>query len=105
MTTKLVNMFPRERVSMRYQVRVLCFRFAGADLVLKGVSIATLLVAALAAATACTSSTSAAGSGGGRGGRGGRGGGGAAQPVVTTKVSQRDVPLDIAAVGNVEAYT
>lgn len=44
--------------------------------------------------------------GGGRGGRaGGRGaGGGAAQPVVVTKVTQRDVPVDLAAVGNVEAY-
>jgi membrane fusion protein, multidrug efflux system len=38
-------------------------------------------------------------------GRGGRGAGrGAAQPVVTTKVSQKDVPVDIAAVGNVEPY-
>jgi len=43
--------------------------------------------------------------GGGRGGRGGRGTGGAgAQPVVVTKVTQRDVPVDLAAVGNVEAY-
>ena len=42
---------------------------------------------------------------GGRGGRGGRGGGGAPQPVVTAKVSQKDVPVDITAVGNVEAYT
>jgi multidrug efflux system membrane fusion protein len=47
---------------------------------------------------------SAAG-GGGRGGRGGRSGGGAAQPVVTARVSQRDVPVEIVAVGNVEAYT
>ncbi|HEX3704744.1 MAG TPA: efflux RND transporter periplasmic adaptor subunit [Vicinamibacterales bacterium] len=52
----------------------------------------------------CTSGTSAASAGsGGRGGRGGRGGGGDA-PVVTAKVSQRDVPVDIAAIGNVEAY-
>jgi multidrug efflux system membrane fusion protein len=42
---------------------------------------------------------------GGRGGRGGRGGGGAAQPVVVAKVTQKDVPVDITAVGNVEAYT
>jgi multidrug efflux system membrane fusion protein len=41
--------------------------------------------------------------GGGRGGRGGRGAGGA-QPVVTTTVVQKDVPVDIAAVGNVEAF-
>jgi membrane fusion protein, multidrug efflux system len=47
---------------------------------------------------------SAAG-GGGRGGRGGRGGGGAAQPVVTARVTERDVPVEIVAVGNVEAYT
>jgi multidrug efflux system membrane fusion protein len=41
--------------------------------------------------------------GGGGRGRGGRGGG--VQPVVTAKVSQKDVPVDIPAVGNVEAYT
>ena len=56
----------------------------------------------LVAAAGC--SGSAAGTGGG--GRGGRGRGeGAAVPVVTTKVTQRDVPVDIAAIGNVEAYT
>jgi membrane fusion protein, multidrug efflux system len=51
---------------------------------------------------ACTSGTSAAvpGSGGGRG----RGGGGDV-PVVTTKVAEKDVPIDLAAIGNVEAYT
>jgi membrane fusion protein, multidrug efflux system len=57
--------------------------------------------------TACTSGTSAAdsGGGGGRGGRGrGRGDGGAA-PVVTATVGRRDVPVDIAAIGNVEAYS
>ena len=44
------------------------------------------------------------GRGGGRGGRGGRGGlGGGAQPVVVAKASQKDVPVDIDAVGNVEA--
>jgi multidrug efflux system membrane fusion protein len=55
-------------------------------------------------AVACGSNTSAAspGGGGGRGGRGGRGGGDA--PVVTAKVSEKDVPIDIAAIGNVEAY-
>ena len=55
----------------------------------------------------CGSDTSAAGaSGGGRGGRGrgGRGDSGPA-PVVVAKVSQKDVPVDIAAIGNVEAYT
>jgi membrane fusion protein, multidrug efflux system len=56
----------------------------------------------------CTQSSaqSADGNGGGRGrgGRGGRGGiGGGAQPVVVAKVSEKDVPVDIDAVGNVEA--
>ena len=72
---------------------------------LKRAYLPILVLAPLVAAAGCTSNTSAAGPvGGGRGGRGGRGGGGG-QPVVTTKVSQRDVPVDIAAVGNVEAYT
>ena len=56
---------------------------------------------------ACGSDTSAAGAnaGGGRGGRGGRGrGDGGAAPVVTAKVTEKDVPVDIAAIGNVEAY-
>jgi multidrug efflux system membrane fusion protein len=39
----------------------------------------------------------------GRGGRGGRGGG--PQPVVVAKIKTRDVPVDIDAVGNVEAST
>ena len=43
---------------------------------------------------------------GGRNGRGGRSGfGGGAQPVAVAKVSQQDVPVDIDAVGNVEAST
>jgi membrane fusion protein, multidrug efflux system len=59
-------------------------------------------------ATGCSGSAAADSptAGGGRGGgRGGRGGGGGVQPVVTAKVTQKDVPIDIAAVGNVEAYT
>jgi multidrug efflux system membrane fusion protein len=55
------------------------------------------------AGSACTSNTSAAGAGGGGRGRG-RGGDGAAAPVVTAKVAEKDVPVDIAAIGNVEAY-
>jgi membrane fusion protein, multidrug efflux system len=51
-----------------------------------------------------TAGTPAGGGGGGRGGRGGRGGGGGAQPVVIARVSQQDVPVEIVAVGNVEAY-
>ena len=59
----------------------------------------------LVAAAACSDS-GAVGTGGGGGGRGrGRGGDGGAVPVVTTKVAERDVPVDIAAIGNVEAYT
>jgi multidrug efflux system membrane fusion protein len=49
----------------------------------------------------CTSGTSAAGPGGGGRGRGE----GGAVPVVTTKVVEKDVPVDLAAIGNVEAYT
>ena len=57
------------------------------------------------ASAACGSNTSAAGPGGGGGGRGrGRGGDGAAAPVVTSKVASKDVPVDLAAIGNVEAY-
>src|SRR5579872_7595848 len=43
------------------------------------------------------------GNGGGGRGRGGRGGG--AQPVVTAKVAQKDMPVEVPAVGNVEALT
>ena len=51
------------------------------------------------AGSACTSNTSAAGIGGR-----GRGGDGGAAPVVTAKAAEKDVPIDIAAIGNVEAY-
>ena len=69
-----------------------------------------LLVLSLAAGlatAACGSNTSAAGPGGGGGGRGGRGRGadGGVAPVVTAKVTQKDVPVDLASIGNVEAYT
>jgi multidrug efflux system membrane fusion protein len=59
--------------------------------------------ATAAATTACGSNTSAAGPGGGGRGRG-RGGDGAAAPVITAKVTSKDVPVDLAAIGNVEAY-
>jgi multidrug efflux system membrane fusion protein len=52
---------------------------------------------------ACGSNTSAAGPGGGRGGRG-RGADAGPAPVVTAKVVEKDVPVDIAAIGNVEGY-
>ena len=55
------------------------------------------------ASAACGSNTSAAGPGGGGRGRG-RGGDGGAAPVVTAKVAAKDVPVDLAAIGNVEAY-
>ncbi|HYM24198.1 MAG TPA: efflux RND transporter periplasmic adaptor subunit [Vicinamibacterales bacterium] len=70
-----------------------------------------LLVLSLAAglATAACGNTSAAGPGGTSGGGGGRGGRGRGDtgvaPIVTAKVSQKDVPVDIASIGNVEAYT
>lgn len=65
------------------------------------------LVGVASLAVACGGTAAQAPGGGGGGRRGGRGGGatGGAQPVVTTVVAQRDVPVDIAAVGNVEAYT
>src|SRR3954469_17381340 len=68
------------------------------------VSAHILWVGVAAAAAGCTSNTSAAGpGGGGRGGRG-RGGDAGAAPVVTAKASEKDVPVDLAAIGNVEAY-
>jgi len=59
-------------------------------------------VLSAACAAGCGNNTSAAsgGAGGGRG-RGGRGGD---APVVTAKVTTKDVPVDIAAIGNVEAF-
>jgi multidrug efflux system membrane fusion protein len=63
------------------------------------------VVAALALTSACSSSDGAGGAGGG-GGRGGRGGaGGAPAPAVVGTVVQKDVPVDIAAIGNVEAFS
>src|SRR5262245_39634157 len=65
------------------------------------------LWAAAVAASACGNNTSAAApgnAGGGGRGRGGRGGGGGDAPVVTAKVGEKDVPIDIAAIGNVEAF-
>lgn len=61
----------------------------------------------LAAGCSKSGGEGAAGAPGAAGGRGGRGGGGrgGAQPVVVAKVSQKDVPVDISAVGNVEAST
>lgn len=63
----------------------------------------------LVSVAACNSGSSAAGnataSTGGGGRSGGRGGGGGIVPVVLGKVSQKDVPVDIASIGNVEAFS
>ena len=71
--------------------------------VLAGMAIASIALAAVGCGGAGTDGAAGAGGGGGR--RGGRGARGGTQPVVTAKVSQKDVPVDITAVGNVEAYT
>src|SRR5215510_4320653 len=68
------------------------------------------VVCALALAVGACGSTSASsggapGGGGGGGGRGGRGGGGGPVPVVVGRVVQKDVPVDLASIGNVEAYS
>lgn len=62
-----------------------------------------LLLLVIAIAGAGCSGSAASPGGSGRGGRG-RGDFGAV-PVVVTKVTERDVPVDLAAIGNVEAYT
>ena len=64
-------------------------------------------VALSALAVSCGgTSAQAPNAGGGRSGRGARGAGtGGAQPVAIARVSQKDVPVDIAAVGNVESNT
>jgi membrane fusion protein, multidrug efflux system len=49
-----------------------------------------------------TAASTGAGGGGGRGGRGGAGGG--PVPVVVGRVVQKDVPVDLASIGNVEAF-
>jgi len=59
-------------------------------------SICALLLAAFVGAAGCSSKTSAAGMR--------RGGDSGAVPVVTAKVTQRDVPVEIDAIGNVEPY-
>ncbi len=69
-------------------------------------SLILICFCAAAAASACSDNTSAAGTiprGGGGRGRGGRGGGGDA-PVVVARAAQKDVPVDVAAIGNVEAF-
>src|SRR6185503_15306660 len=62
-----------------------------------------LVLGVAVASAACGSNTSAAGPGS-AGGRRGRGADSGAAPVVTTKVAEKNVPVDLAAIGNVEAY-
>jgi len=63
--------------------------------------LSTLLCAGLPAFASCSHTAAAPARGGGRGGEGGGGG----VPVVVGKVTERDVPVDLDAIGNVEAYT
>jgi uncharacterized spore protein YtfJ len=66
-------------------------------------AVMSAIVAAVAAG--CSSGSAATSTGGSTSGRGaGRGRGSGVQPVVMAKVVQKDVPVDIAAIGNVEAY-
>ena len=62
------------------------------------------VVVSVAATTGCGSPSAAAatGAGGGRGGRGS--GGGSVVPVVVGRAVQKDVPVDLASIGNVEAF-
>src|SRR5690348_2365091 len=62
----------------------------------------TAAAVSLAASTGC-GSTAAAPEGGG--GRGARGGGGATVPVVVGRVVEKDVPVDLTSIGNVEAFS
>src|SRR5579859_4205128 len=67
-----------------------------------------VLVCGLAIALAgCGSTAASSGNpgGGGAGGRGGRGGGGGPVPVVVGRIVQKDVPVDVTSIGNVEAYS
>lgn len=62
-----------------------------------------LALALMGAACRGRTSEQSGGQAGGRGGGGRRGGGGDAVPVVTKLASQRDVPVEVQAIGNVEA--
>lgn len=65
-----------------------------------------LALAALMILAGCSSSPSDAEGGGGKKGKGkGFGGAGAAVPVLVATAVQRDVPVQVAAVGTVESYT
>src|SRR5512138_2032405 len=66
-----------------------------------------LCIAVVALVTACTSTSAqqANTARGGRGGGRGAGRGGGAQPVTVAPATRKDVPVEISAVGNVEAST
>jgi multidrug efflux system membrane fusion protein len=69
-------------------------------------SVCLLSIAACNSGSSAASTASASTAGGGRGGgRGAGGAGGAVVPVVLGKVSQKDVPVDISSIGNVEAFS
>ena len=77
---------------------------------LSGAILTVILLSVFVAACQTSAQQSDAGGGGGRGGRGGgrfggRGGRGGTQPVVIAKVTRKDVPVNLEAVGNVEAST
>ena len=57
-------------------------------------------------AVGCGATTSASsGTGGGGGGKGRRGGGGGDVPVTIAQVTQKNVPVEVQVIGNVEAYS
>jgi multidrug efflux system membrane fusion protein len=64
-----------------------------------------LLGLSISWAAGCGTTSGATPSAGATGGRGGRGAGTAPVPVVIGKVTQKDVPVDIVAIGNVEAFS
>ena len=70
-------------------------------------AVASLIFALAAVLAGCSNSGIKAGAGpGGPGGQGrGRGGDGGPVPVVVAMVSQRDVPINVDVIGNVEAYS
>src|SRR5215831_10715588 len=64
---------------------------------------AAACAAAMTMAGCGSTAASTGGAGGGRGGRGGAGSG--PVPVVVARVVQKDVPVDLASIGNVEAFS
>src|ERR1700722_6603507 len=68
---------------------------------LSQLAVATLTFALLLSLTGCSNSSAKAGGPGGRG----RPGEGGPVPVVVATVSQRDVPINVDVIGNVEAYS